>query len=77
MGAHGVICIAGIYEYKGYIFEFRTFCGPTVLGKNLKPRKRQPTGEDHPFWKAFSEWIRLSHDEKLQTLYRDGGCCPF
>lgn len=58
---HAIITIANIYEYKGYVFEFHKWCGPTPYKKDLsEPRKTIPAG----FWDMISEFVKLTDEEK-------------
>lgn len=69
---HGIICFAQIYEYKGWLFEYRPYVGPWPLKKNGEPRKR--AGDR--FWDVLTEWFDLPEDEQKQTRIC-GGCMEF
>lgn len=62
-GTSGIVTLPNIYEYKGFIFEFHSFCGPTKLKKNFKEAKR--TGRK--FYKVITEWCQLNKREKRKT----------
>jgi hypothetical protein len=61
---NGIITLADIYEYGGFVFEFHKFCGPCKLRKSdWNPAARQ----GRKFWKMLNRWIRLSEKEKEKT----------
>lgn len=68
----GYLCLASIYEYKGWIFEFSYAAGPWPLKKDGELRKRA----GKKFWDMFNEFIFLS-DEEQKTFRVSGGCIPF
>ena len=66
---HGFVCTVPIYEYKGWFFEYKAYCGPWPLKKNGDPRKCA----GKKFWNMFSEFSKLPEEE--QETYRVGGGC--
>lgn len=42
---------------KTWQFEMHPYCGPSVLRKDGRDRKRNP-GIKSPFWDAFNEWYK-------------------
>jgi hypothetical protein len=69
MKVAGWVCMARIYEYKGWIFELSAHSGPWPLKKDWEPRKRA----GNVFWDLYSEFNKLS--DKEQESYRLGGGC--
>jgi len=57
------ISFSDIYEYKGFTFEFHSYCGPIKLNKDWEPSKR--TGRK--FYKILREWDKLSEEAKEET----------
>ena len=60
---NAIITMADIYEYKGFIFEHHRYCGPCKLKKNWEPAAAM----GRKFWKAWSEWYKLTKEEKAAT----------
>jgi hypothetical protein len=52
-----------IYRFNGFTFEVHHFCGPAKLKKDFSVAEL--TGRK--FWKAFSEWEKLTDAEKAET----------
>jgi len=69
---HGIICFAPMYEYRGWLFEYRPYMGPWPLKKDGEPKKRA----GNRFWAVFSEWFDLTEDEQNATRV-GGGCMEF
>lgn len=65
----GFICGPRLYEYKGWSFEFHSYCGQWPLRKDGELRKRA----GRRFWKVFGEFEKLTHED--QVKYRVGGGC--
>lgn len=65
----GWVCGPRIYEYKGWLFEWHSHCGPWPLKKDGEPRKRA----GRVFYDVFGEFYALSEDE--QKKHRVGGGC--
>lgn len=64
----GFICMARIYEFNGWKFEYGyTGCWP--LKKNGEPRAKA----GKTFFKAVNDFFKLSDDEKEK--HRIGGGC--
>jgi hypothetical protein len=59
----GVITMANIYRFKGFIFEVHHYFGPAKLNKDFSQAAR----EGPKFWKAFQEWDKLTDAEKAET----------
>jgi hypothetical protein len=55
--------MADIYEYKGVIFEVHRYCGPCKLKKDWEPATRM----GRKFWNLWSEWDKLTKEEKAAT----------
>lgn len=70
----GFICMAPIYDYQGYFFEFKPYLGPLVLNKDGEPSKRQPSVKSK-FWDVFEQFVKLSDKEQVKFKI-DGGCIP-
>ena len=60
---YGIMTLANIYQYKGFTFEFHIFLGPVKVNKNFQPSARM----GRKFYKVFSEWDKLTKDEKVAT----------
>jgi len=60
---NGIMTLANIYQYKGFIFEFHSYLGPVKIKKNFDPASAM----GRKFWKAFAEWDKLTPEEKLKT----------
>ena len=63
-GCEGMICLPNFYEYKGYVFEWHNYLGPTPLRKDYEPRKNIPKG----FWDAVAEFSELSEKDRKEYL---------
>ena len=59
----GIMTLANIYQYKGFLFEFHSYLGPQKLKKNWD----FASAMGRKFWKAFAEWNQLTPEEKLKT----------
>ena len=59
----GIMTIANIYQFKGFLFEFHSRLGPVKVNKNFDPALAM----GRKFWKAFAEWDKLTKEEKLKT----------
>lgn len=60
---HTIITMANIYEYDGFIFEFRNLCGPCKLNKNWVPSARQGI----KFFRMIDKWNQLNKEQKEKT----------
>lgn len=61
---NGIITLADIYEYGGFVFEFHKYCGPCKLRKSdWEPAARQGL----KFWRTIDRWIELPDEEKEET----------
>ena len=60
---YGIMTLANIYQYKGFLFEFHTLLGPVKLKKNWD----SAAAMGRKFWKAYSEWDKLTAEEKRET----------
>jgi hypothetical protein len=65
-GMVGVIHVADIYRFEGYVFEWRHYCGPILCRKDMEPRKRQP-GVRSRFWDVIDRWQKLTNTEKEKS----------
>ena len=59
----GIMTLANIYQFKGFLFEFHSYLGPQKLKKNWDVASAM----GRKFWKAFAEWDKLTKEEKLET----------
>ena len=60
---NGIMTLANIYQYKGFLFEFHSYLGPVKLKKNWD----SAAAMGRKFWKAYSEWDKLTAEEKRET----------
>lgn len=60
---NGIMTLANIYQFKGFLFEVHFYLGPVKVKKNFDPASAM----GRKFWKAYSEWDKLSAEEKLKT----------
>ena len=59
----GILTVANVYQYKNFTFEFHTLFGPVKVNKNFEPSACM----GRKFFKVFSEWDKLTKDEKAET----------
>ena len=59
----GIITMANIYRFKGFIFEVHHFFGPFKLKKDFSAAERA----GRKFWQVFAEWDKLTDAEKAET----------
>ena len=64
-----IMCFTTIYEYNGWLFEYKPHTGAWPVKKDHEPRKR--AGDK--FFKMFSDFLDLSDDER-KTHKIAGGC---
>ncbi len=69
----GIVCTTRVYKYKNWLFEIHNYCGPWPLKKDYELRKR--AGKQ--FFKMYSEFNKLSNEEKSKYLIQPGGCISF
>lgn len=63
----GIMHVADVYEFEGWIFEFSKMNGPMLCRRrDMEPYRRQPS-ENHPFWKSFDQWMALDDEHKEST----------
>jgi hypothetical protein len=63
-GVQGFICLANIYQYKGFTFEYHHYCGPVKLRKkDLEPAKNS----GRKFFKILDEWNKMTDIDKEKT----------
>ena len=60
---NGIMTVPNIYQFKGFLFEFHSYLGPVKVKKNFDPASAM----GRKFWKAYSEWDKLTKKEKLET----------
>jgi hypothetical protein len=60
---NGIMTLANIYQFKGFLFEFHFYLGPQKVKKDFDPASAM----GRKFWKAFAEWDKLTKEEKLET----------
>ena len=60
---NGIMTVANVYQFKGFTFEFHSLFGPVKVNKDLNPSACM----GRKFYKAFSEWDKLTKDEKVAT----------
>jgi len=65
-----IICSPAVYEYKGTLFEFHSYCGPWPLKKDGNPKKY--AGKE--FWDLWDEFSKLTRDEQNSYNIHRGGC---
>lgn len=63
------VCTVPVYQYKGWLFDYKPHLGAWPLKKNHEPRKR--AGDK--FWAVFSEFYNLPEEEKRKHRIA-GGC---
>ena len=59
----GIVTMANIYRFKGFIFEVHYYGGPVKLRKDFSPAAR----EGRKFWQVFAKWEKLTDAEKAET----------
>lgn len=69
----GIICSNSQYLYKGWYFEFHSYCGPWPLKKNGDPK--QHAGKK--FWEMWHEFAMLTDSERESFKVYQGGCKVF
>lgn len=62
------ITYADIYEYRGFIFEFHSYLGPSLCRKDGELSTRV-LGPKSRFWPAFEEWQKLGKQAKEKTRW--------
>ena len=60
---NGIMTVANVYEFKGFTFEYHSLFGPVKVNKNFEPSACM----GRKFFKVYSEWDKLSLEEKLKT----------
>ena len=55
-----IMCGSKVYKYKGYFFEWHSFCGPSPLRKDGELSKKIPKG----FWDMIDEFCKMTDFEK-------------
>ena len=60
---NGIMTLANIYRYKGFLFEFHSLFGPVKLKKNWDSAATM----GRKFFKVYSEWDKLTAEEKRKT----------
>jgi hypothetical protein len=60
---NGIMTLANIYQFKGFLFEFHSYLGPVKVKKNFDPAAAM----GRKFWKMYAEWDKLTKEEKLET----------
>jgi hypothetical protein len=60
----GVICLANIFRYKGFLFEHHRYLGPIPLRKDGEQTMRIRKG----FYDAYTEFMQL--DDKDKETFR-------
>lgn len=58
-----ILTLADVFQYKGFTFEVHRYCGPWKLRKDGEPAAAM----GRRFWKAWSEWDKLTKEEKAAT----------
>jgi hypothetical protein len=59
----GIMTLANIYQFKGFLFEFHSYLGPQKLKKNWDVASAM----GRKFWRMYAEWDKLTKEEKLET----------
>ena len=57
-----IVCGPSIYKFKGWFFEWHSYCGPWPLRKNGDPRKNA----GRKFWKVIEEFQKLNKEERKE-----------
>lgn len=65
-----IICSQAVYEYKGVLFEFHSYCGHWPLKKDGDPKKYA----GKKFWDLWDEFSKLSKEEQDSYNIHRGGC---
>lgn len=60
---NGIMTVANVYQYGGFTFEFHSLFGPVKVNKDFNPSACM----GRKFFKVYSEWDKLSLEEKLKT----------
>ena len=60
---NGIMTVANVYQYQGFTFEFHSLFGPVKVNKNFEPSACM----GRKFFKVYSEWDKLTKEEKLKT----------
>ena len=60
---NGIMTVANVYQYQGFTFEFHSLFGPVKVNKDFNPSACM----GRKFFKVYSEWDKLSLEEKLKT----------
>lgn len=60
---NGIMTVPNVYQYKGFTFEFHSLFGPVKVNKDFNPSASM----GRKFFKVYSEWDKLSLEEKLKT----------
>ena len=65
----GFFCTTPSYKYRGFLFEWHSYCGPSPLRKKtFELRSTIPTG----FWAAMDDFQKLSEEERQPFLVECG-----
>lgn len=57
----GMLCLANIYEYQGFVFEYHSYLGPCQLRKkDLEPAGR--VSKD--FWDMILDFEKLTQEQR-------------
>ena len=59
----GIMTVADVYQYKGFIFESHAYLGPLKLKKDFDPACLM----GRKFFQIYDEWNKLTPKEKLKT----------
>ena len=59
----GIMTLANIYQFKGFLFEFHSYLGPQKLKKNWDVASAM----GRKLWRMYAEWDNLAKEEKLET----------
>ena len=59
----GIMTLANIYQFKGFLFEFHSYLGPQKLKKNWDVASAM----GRKFWRMYAECDKLTKEEKLET----------
>jgi len=61
----GIISLANIFYYKGYYFEWHSYCGPARVRKKDLEHCKNPYGRK--FLTIAMEWNKMTKKQKEKT----------
>jgi len=70
----GFLCMARVYEFAGYRFEFGGYVGPWPVDENGEPGDWEQVQDDNAFWEAMERFAGLTDEERAAHCVVSGGC---